>query len=166
MLREAMRRTGGFRELPASVAVKSIGPSLGYRTRVRLHIDEQGRLGLFARGTHELIELDECLVCHAGINDALRGLRRIVGSNRESVAEFEQVEIRVPEGGEHACGLRATCRAKAPLAGGERAARTAARGLSRSVAEAAATTRSFAIPCPVGSSYTYRLRRSSRSTGA
>jgi 23S rRNA (uracil1939-C5)-methyltransferase len=102
MLREAMRRTGGFRELPAGVAVKSIGPSLGYRTRVRLHIDEQGRLGLFARGTHDLIELDECLVCHAGINDALRGLRRIVGSNRESVAEFEQVEIRVPEGGEHA----------------------------------------------------------------
>ncbi len=97
MLREAMLRTGGFQELPAGLSVKSVGPSLGYRTRLRLHIDERGRLGLFARGTHEVIELEACLVCRADVNVALCQLREIAASNAAGLADFEQAEIRVGE---------------------------------------------------------------------
>lgn len=97
MLREAMLRTGGFRNLPADLTVKSVGPSLGYRTRLRLHIDERGRLGLFARGTHDLIELQACLVCHGEVNVALSRLREIAAPHAAGLADFEQLEIRVEE---------------------------------------------------------------------
>ncbi|MBI2975251.1 MAG: class I SAM-dependent RNA methyltransferase, partial [Deltaproteobacteria bacterium] len=37
-----------------------------YRNRVKLHKDKNGRVGFYAAGSHEIIEIDECLIslCH------------------------------------------------------------------------------------------------------
>ncbi|HMJ11325.1 MAG TPA: RsmD family RNA methyltransferase [Polyangiaceae bacterium] len=97
MLREAMSRTGGFENLPSLPEVRSAGPALGYRTRLRLHIDARGKIGLFARGSHELIELDECIVCHERVNAELGVLRELSETEPGSFAQFSEVEIRVGE---------------------------------------------------------------------
>jgi 23S rRNA (uracil1939-C5)-methyltransferase len=93
MLREALARTGGLR-LAAAPPILSSGPEFGYRNRLRLHIDERGRLGLFARGSHTLVEIPECVVCEAPVNRALLALREL---DPAKLARFSEVEIRCIE---------------------------------------------------------------------
>lgn len=76
MLREALARTGGFHDLPDPLPVVTAGGDLAYRSRIRVHVDEQGRVGYFARGTHELVEIPGCPVAAPGIDAALVELRR------------------------------------------------------------------------------------------
>ncbi len=49
--------------------------ALGYRGRIRVHVDRQGRIGLFAPGTHEVVAVDRCAVAAPPVNDALAALR-------------------------------------------------------------------------------------------
>jgi len=37
----------------------------GYRNRIRLHKDEKGRIGFYALGTNEIVEIDECLIAES-----------------------------------------------------------------------------------------------------
>ena len=51
-------------------------PSLwtGYRTRVRLHA-ESGRIGFHAQGSHDVVDIEQCPLCHDTVNAALQRLR-------------------------------------------------------------------------------------------
>jgi 23S rRNA (uracil1939-C5)-methyltransferase len=63
----------GLRPLP----VQAAEPRAGYRTRAKLAVAKGPRLGLFARGTHEVLDLPGCPVLAPGLaaaTDALRGL--------------------------------------------------------------------------------------------
>ncbi|HUO45516.1 MAG TPA: class I SAM-dependent RNA methyltransferase [Acidimicrobiia bacterium] len=42
-------------------ATAPVGPAYGYRNRIDLHV-EDGRLGLFREGTHDLVAIESCLV--------------------------------------------------------------------------------------------------------
>jgi 23S rRNA (uracil1939-C5)-methyltransferase len=90
ILREALVRTGGFVDCPLP-SVVTAGPELGYRARVRFHIDERGAIGLFAKRSHELVEVDGCPVCRPEIDRALTLLRDI---DEAVLREFSSVEIR------------------------------------------------------------------------
>lgn len=68
-----------------------------YRRRLRFHIDAQGRMGLFARGSHNLVEMDDCLVARSEIMEELGRLREHGRRHRAVLAEFASVEIRVSE---------------------------------------------------------------------
>jgi 23S rRNA (uracil1939-C5)-methyltransferase len=91
ILREALERTAKFTKLPSSLSVVTAGPDLGYRARVRFHIDEAGAIGFFSRRSHALVEVPECAVCRPEINRALSALR---GIDRGILRSFSEIEIR------------------------------------------------------------------------
>jgi 23S rRNA (uracil1939-C5)-methyltransferase len=94
LLREALVRTGRFREPPA-FEVESPGPALGYRSRLRLHVDDAGRVGLFARGSHELVEIPGCVVSDPEIDRALEAIRALSRDDPDAIRSFGEIEIRV-----------------------------------------------------------------------
>jgi 23S rRNA (uracil1939-C5)-methyltransferase len=64
----------GVRPLPAQAAERRTG----YRTRAKLAVAPGPRLGLFARGTHEVLDLPGCPVLAPGLADATAALRGLL----------------------------------------------------------------------------------------
>lgn len=94
LLREALARVAGVAiETPALREQ----PSLGYRSRVRFHVGKYGKLGFFARGTHQLVEVPSCAVADPSINQALALVRRLARRFPEALAGFSDVELRAGE---------------------------------------------------------------------
>lgn len=94
LLRQALRRTGGMVELPEALPVRSAGSDLGYRNRLRLHVDRSGRIGLYKRQSHELVEIPSCAVAEPAVNRALSRLRELAGATG-ALARWSELEIRV-----------------------------------------------------------------------
>jgi 23S rRNA (uracil1939-C5)-methyltransferase len=96
LVADALRRIGGFEALP-EIRWTPSPADLGYRARIRLHIDRLGRVGFHASGSHRLVEVERCLV-------ATRALDRVIGRLRgladaSVLAPFANVEIRgAPDG--------------------------------------------------------------------
>jgi 23S rRNA (uracil1939-C5)-methyltransferase len=98
ILREALSRTGGFRDLTEPPVI-SAGSEFGYRNRLRLHIDQRGKIGLFARASHEIVEISECPVCDPAVNLGLSALREIAKRDPAGLASFSEVELRAASSG-------------------------------------------------------------------
>lgn len=94
ILRQALTRTGGFPELPGPISITQVGPALGYRSRVRLHVDDRGAIGFFSRRSHELVEIERCPVCRPELDVALAALRRVP---RNLMRPFAEIELRVAD---------------------------------------------------------------------
>ena len=58
VLQQTLRRIG---DIEAEVSVRSLGRQTGWRTRVTLHVDDEGRAGFFAHGSHEVVAVQRCL---------------------------------------------------------------------------------------------------------
>ena len=71
MLRETLERVAGVAITPA--AFGSDAASAGYRSRVRFHIGRHGKLGFFARGSHQLVEVPGCAIAPRGHGASSRG---------------------------------------------------------------------------------------------
>jgi len=96
---EALERTGGVR-LAAVPEVVTAGDELGYRSRVRLHVDAHGRVGFFARGTHRLVEVPGCPVSEPEVERGMAIVRALAEDAPRAMARFEAVEVRaLDEGG-------------------------------------------------------------------
>jgi len=97
MLGAALERVGG---MSVSVpALTTAGASSGYRSRVRFHVGQHGKLGFFARGTHQLVEVPGCVVADPAINRALSTIRRLARRFPDALSGFSDVELRATEGG-------------------------------------------------------------------
>jgi 23S rRNA (uracil1939-C5)-methyltransferase len=94
MLREALTRTGRFHELPEIRTVSSQAV-VGYRSRIRLHVANDGRIGFFAVGSQDLIEIPGCPVADPALEQALLTLRAIVVRHAGAIARFAELELRV-----------------------------------------------------------------------
>jgi 23S rRNA (uracil1939-C5)-methyltransferase len=96
---EALERTGGQR-LPLAPRVVSAGPELGYRLRVRLHVDQQGHVGFFGRHNQRLVEIPGCLVAAPELAAPIERLRSLESGHRKTLgARFVSVDLRaVPDG--------------------------------------------------------------------
>jgi 23S rRNA (uracil1939-C5)-methyltransferase len=96
---EALERTGGVR-LTAVPEVVTAGSELGYRSRVRLHVDEHGHVGYFARGTHTLVEVPGCPVAEPEVERGIGIVRSLAEEVPRAMASLEAVEVRAhAEGG-------------------------------------------------------------------
>jgi tRNA/tmRNA/rRNA uracil-C5-methylase (TrmA/RlmC/RlmD family) len=95
---EALERTGGIR-LDAVPEVVTAGPELGYRSRVRLHVDARGRVGFHARGTHTLVEVPGCPVAELEVDRGIFVIRSLASEMPRAMAHFVSVEIRAREEG-------------------------------------------------------------------
>lgn len=93
LVREALRRAGGIHELPETLPVRSAGPDLGYRNRLRLHVDRAGRMGMFAHRSHDLVEIPACVVSDPEISRALHRIRVLAPPG--VLARWKEIEIRV-----------------------------------------------------------------------
>ena len=98
MLRDALLRTGRFAELPELAFVAADQP-LAYRSRIRLHVSKDGRVGFFAPASRELVEIPGCAVAHAELEQALLTLREIASQHRTELAAFSEIELRVAPAG-------------------------------------------------------------------
>ncbi len=61
VVREQLRRLAG---LPWDGEVEGVGPELGWRTRVRWTVDADGRPGLRAHRSHDIVPVDHCPIAH------------------------------------------------------------------------------------------------------
>jgi 23S rRNA (uracil1939-C5)-methyltransferase len=73
-LRAALAR---FADVRAEVEpMAEVGERAGYRTRTKWVADREGRIGLYARGTHDVVDLLECPVLRPAVERAVAALRR------------------------------------------------------------------------------------------
>jgi 23S rRNA (uracil1939-C5)-methyltransferase len=92
LLSEALRRTGGFHEL-APIEVLPSALELGYRQRVRLHLDTAGRVGFFEARSHRLIEIEHCPATRVELDQALGDFTRAARRFPAAAARFERAEL-------------------------------------------------------------------------
>jgi 23S rRNA (uracil1939-C5)-methyltransferase len=95
ILGDALRRIGKFRDLPGDISVVTAGPDLRYRSRLRLHVDDAGQVGLFGRRSHSLVPIEDCLVGPEATGSVLRELRAV----GKPLADYAEVELRVAPAG-------------------------------------------------------------------
>jgi len=98
ILRDALTRVGRFEALPELLFIAADEP-LAYRSRIRLHIAKDGRLGFFAAESRELVEIPGCRVAHPELDQALLTLRSIASQHRAELAAFSELELRVAPAG-------------------------------------------------------------------
>lgn len=99
LILQALRRTGGFGEVPGGVRVDAGGAHLGYRIRLRVHFGPQGQIGLFARESHQVIDLCHCPVALGSVNEALATLRRVNGERPGALRPLADLELRAAPAG-------------------------------------------------------------------
>ncbi len=66
---------------------------LGYRTRAQFHCKE-GRVGFYARDSHDIVDIEACPLCHDALNKALQRLRKVrITGTVELVANPDGEEV-------------------------------------------------------------------------
>ena len=98
LLRDALTRTGRFELLP-ELSFRAASTPLGYRSRIRLHVGSDGRLGFFASASRDLVEIPSCLVADPVLNEALLALRAISARHPGQLSAFSELELRVAPAG-------------------------------------------------------------------
>lgn len=68
ILEEQLVRIGKIKEPNVLPTIPS-PRAWNYRSRVKLHKDESGRVGFHAAGTNEVVEIDECLIAEHALKD-------------------------------------------------------------------------------------------------
>jgi 23S rRNA (uracil1939-C5)-methyltransferase len=98
ILDDALRRTGQFETLPEISCVAS-DETLGYRSRIRVHVGSAGQLGFFAPQSRDLVEIPGCVVAQAELDTGLCVLRSIAHEHRAEISLFSDLELRAaPDG--------------------------------------------------------------------
>jgi 23S rRNA (uracil1939-C5)-methyltransferase len=85
---DALRRIGKLEDFELFPIIRSPG-EYHYRRRVRLQIDGQKRLGFYRAFSHELIEIDSCLIADPLLDRHLSHLKTWAGELKSSVHEIE-----------------------------------------------------------------------------
>jgi 23S rRNA (uracil1939-C5)-methyltransferase len=94
MLESALTRVGGNPQRPACLDVEAACSRGGYRARLRLHIDKDGRAGMYSAGSHRVVPIDRCFVADPTINTAIAQLASADPAGRRRLSFCEQLEIR------------------------------------------------------------------------
>lgn len=78
LVTDALKRIARLPDAAVSPIIPS--PKIwNYRNRIRLHRDRKGKIGFFKNASHEIIEIEKCLIADERINEKLP-LLRVVGA--------------------------------------------------------------------------------------
>lgn len=147
VLRDAMTRTGKLdvgvsmeeahplRDGAGSIVAEETADGTQWRTRVSLHVDEAGRIGPFARGSHRVIAVDDLPLATKEIAAAARD-RSLAAPGRLDLVQSADGRVHAVLRPEPQRGQRGARRAGSRRdrgAGGASSAPSAAKGAHRSV---------------------------------
>jgi 23S rRNA (uracil1939-C5)-methyltransferase len=94
ILREGMGRTASFS--PEGAIARRASSEVGYRNRLRFHVAFAGRrpiAGLKRRASHEVVDVERCLLGTETVNGVWGRLRRTLASDRRLARGLLSVEI-------------------------------------------------------------------------
>jgi 23S rRNA (uracil1939-C5)-methyltransferase len=111
-----------------------IAPDVGYRTRMKLPVATGGAVGLYARGTHDVVDSPRCRVAAPEVAHVLRAIRPVLAE----LAGARAVDARLVDGGRVMLTV-ALARALPPRAAAELAERL--RAAAPSIASIATSVR-------------------------
>jgi 23S rRNA (uracil1939-C5)-methyltransferase len=94
LVAEALERTGRVK-LAVVPEVVARGEPLGYRARLRVHVDDRGAVGFFGRRTRSLVKATACTVAHPAINRVLALLSGLDPTLMLLLGRFDAVELAV-----------------------------------------------------------------------
>ena len=101
ILQETLKRLAGLYETPSTKVFPSPQP-YGYRIKIQLK-GQGGKIGYFQEKSHQLVDIDQCLIAHPLVNDMLASIRE----ESSVFSEMKQIEINVsPEEGQGILILR------------------------------------------------------------
>ncbi|WP_413318721.1 TRAM domain-containing protein [Agrococcus sp. 1P02AA] len=97
VIEDALQRTGGItREVPVQAAPgDEQRGGLGWRTRVRLHVDDRGRQGPFAPRSHEVVPVTSLPLATQGIQLSAQLDQRLGGVTAVDYVEWGDGEVDV-----------------------------------------------------------------------
>jgi len=87
IVREQLRRIGGFADPPVSPTIGADDP-WGYRNHIRFTAKRRGEIGFVQRGSHRFLRIDRCLIANDRVNEAIPRLQGRCGG-------MHQVAFRV-----------------------------------------------------------------------
>jgi 23S rRNA (uracil1939-C5)-methyltransferase len=93
MIAQCLERIGKI-DFKGPISVHPSPEEFSYRSRVRLQV-LAGRVGFFARGSHELVEVKECSVSSSELWDLVGAVRKVVSIAPSAFSEVNYVEARV-----------------------------------------------------------------------
>lgn len=97
--RETLVRLGGIPRNSAALPTELVTDApLGYRSRLRLTVDGQ-RLGLFAKGSHAVVEVERCQVASSELWKDVEFVRQVLAGSG-GVPDLFQIEVRHLPGAE------------------------------------------------------------------
>ncbi|MCS6857137.1 MAG: pseudouridine synthase [Sandaracinaceae bacterium] len=91
--------------------VERIGEGLGYRVRSKWVVDREGRVGLYAAGSHRVVDIVECPVLRPTLMRVARSLRKKIGHHPALHPEFlVGIDLREAVGDGVGVMVTLTCR--------------------------------------------------------
>jgi 23S rRNA (uracil1939-C5)-methyltransferase len=90
---EALARYPSLRSLQIE-RVAAGRPSTAYRTRAKLMVSPTGAIGLYARGSHDVIDILQCRVLGAEVAATIDGVRQLVRRSRPRLTSLDVREAR------------------------------------------------------------------------
>ena len=97
MLEDALRRVGDNPHAEVPIAWVPSDANLGYRSRVRLHVDASGHVGFLSARSKRLVVVDQCQVSTPVINAAIAALRESNDASKRLLSLCEQIELRAAD---------------------------------------------------------------------
>jgi 23S rRNA (uracil1939-C5)-methyltransferase len=94
ILEDALRRIGGDPHAGVAIEFVASEASLAYRTRIRLHTNEQGDIGFVRALSNELAVIDHCAVSTPRIDEAITRLARATRSEKKLLSFCKAIELR------------------------------------------------------------------------
>lgn len=90
MVRDALTRVGGFDAPPVEECLPS-PQEFAYRNKAQFFVGEEGAIGFHARRTHHVVDIEQCPIVQAPINDVLSTMRVLLAADstlRDSIQGF------------------------------------------------------------------------------
>lgn len=145
----------------ASVAVEptiAADPIVEYRTRAKLVVSEQGAIGLFATGTHDVVDIPRCRVLAPALSEAAGAVRRAIAEAKGPAARvlsgraLHAIDLREVRDADGEAKVLVTLIARAPAPSDDSlaAAASAVAGASHRVASVAVSFHAGDTPQVLG----------------